>query len=207
MSQATGVAADAGAPVETATAQSKIEPGKSGVMAGTMPPTDLRREQDREADRADRGLARDERAAARVMATKNAGTRSGDTEGDDGGEVGRAVQNGHEPVVTASGMTTAATQRTSVAVSHLLTRTLVRETGLEIVQASVPLSRSARSRLIVAKMAARTMNWVPIAKSRLSIGRTERTLAGPSPGSAGRDRAAHSDDPGVGGARGRRRSS
>ena len=94
--------------------------------------------------------------------------------------------------MTASGMTTAATQRTSVAVSHLLTRTLVRDTGLEIVQASVPLSRSATSRLIVAKIAARTMNWVPIAKSRLSIGRTDRTLAGPSPGSAGKDRTAHS---------------
>ena len=93
--------------------------------------------------------------------------------------------------MTAIGMTTAATQRTIVAVSHLLTRTLVRDTGLEIVQASVPLSRSARSRLIVAKMAARTMNWVPIAKSRLSIGRTDRTLAGPSLGSAGMVRMAH----------------
>ncbi len=48
-------------------------------------------------------------------------------------------------------MTTAAAQRTSVAVSHLLTRTLVRDTGFEIVQASVPLSRSAMSRLIVAE--------------------------------------------------------
>ncbi len=38
-SQATGVTIDAGAPVETATAQSKIVPGKNGVTAGTRPPT------------------------------------------------------------------------------------------------------------------------------------------------------------------------
>src|SRR5947207_10419054 len=95
-------------------------------------------------------------------------------------------------VVTASGMTTAATQRINVEVSHLLTRTLVRETGFEIVQASVPLSRSARRRLIVAKIAVRTMNCVPIAKSTLSRGSTDRTLAGPSLGSAGRDATAHS---------------
>ena len=38
-SQATGVTSDAGPPVETVTAQSKIEPGKNGVRAGTMPPT------------------------------------------------------------------------------------------------------------------------------------------------------------------------
>ena len=82
-------------------------------------------------------------------------------------------------------MTTAATHRTSVAVSHLLTSTLARDTGFEIVQASVPLSRSAMSRLIVAKITARTMNWVPIADSTLSSGSIDRTLAGPSPGSAG----------------------
>ena len=37
-SQATGVTSDAGPPVEMATAQSKIEPWKKGVMAGTTPP-------------------------------------------------------------------------------------------------------------------------------------------------------------------------
>ena len=79
-----------------------------------------------------------------------------------------------------------------MAVSHLLTSTLVRDTGFEIVQASVPLSRSAMSRLIVAKITARTMNWVPIANSTLSSGCMDRTLAGPSPGSAGKDRTAHS---------------
>ena len=61
-------------------------------------------------------------------------------------EIGQAVQDGHEAiVVTTIGITTAASQRASEAVSHLLTRTLVRETGLEIVHASVPLSRSARA--------------------------------------------------------------
>src|SRR5690348_11780901 len=87
---------------------------------------------------------------------------------------------------------TAPIQRTSVEVSHLLTRTLVRDTGFETVQASVPLSRSAISRLIVAKMTPRTMNWVPRAMSRLSSGRSDSALAGPSPGSAGNDRTAHS---------------
>src|SRR4051794_17283706 len=95
-------------------------------------------------------------------------------------------------VVSANGMTTAVTHTITVEVSHLLTRTLVRDTGFEIVHASVPLSRSARSRLIVAKIAARTMNCVPSARSKLSRGWTERTLAGPSPASAGKDRAAHS---------------
>ena len=86
----------------------------------------------------------------------------------------------------ASGTTNAATHNTRVAVSHLLTRTLVRETGLEIVQARVPLSRSAMSRLIVAKMTASTLICVPIPASRLSIGTTERIFAGPSPASAGK---------------------
>ncbi|MDQ2935524.1 MAG: hypothetical protein M3R49_11220, partial [Chloroflexota bacterium] len=61
-------------------------------------------------------------------------------------------------------------------VIHLLTSTLVRDTGLEIVHASVPPSRSARSRLIVAKITAMTMNWVPIACMRLSIGCNDTTL-------------------------------
>ena len=60
------------------------------------------------------------------------------------------------------GPTTATIQSASVAVSHLLTSTLVRATGFEIVQARVPLSRSAMSRLMVAKIEARTMNCVPI---------------------------------------------
>src|SRR5690348_12387914 len=81
----------------------------------------------------------------------------------------------------------------SVAVSHLLTRTLVRETGFETVQASVPLSRSAMSRLIVAKMTASAMNWVPIANSTLSSGSIDTAFAGPSPGSAGSDRTAQSE--------------
>ena len=61
-------------------------------------------------------------------------------------------------------------------VSHLLTRTLVRDTGLEIVHASVPLSRSTISRLIVAKMIASTKNWVPTPNRRLSRGCSDRTL-------------------------------
>src|SRR5437764_6437795 len=93
-------------------------------------------------------------------------------------------------VVTPSGTTTAAIHRTSVEVSHLLTRTLVRDTGLETVQASVPLSRSAISRLIVAKITASAMNWVAMANSTLSSGSIDMAFAGPSPGSGGRERTA-----------------
>src|SRR5436190_19186922 len=89
-------------------------------------------------------------------------------------------------------MTTAVTQRMTVDVSHLLTRTLVRETGLEIVQARVPLSRSARRRLIVAKITAMTTNCVPTDARRLSIGWSEVTFAGASPASAGTLLISHS---------------
>src|SRR3954453_22028555 len=95
-------------------------------------------------------------------------------------------------VVKVNGTTTAVIQSATVAVSHLLTSTLARDTGFEIVHANVPLSRSAMRRLIVAKITARTMNCVPTADSRLSSGCIERTLAGSPPGSAGVRRTASS---------------
>src|SRR3954466_12539298 len=112
-------------------------------------------------------------AAARAIATNSAGTdirlttRNATT-----ARSGRPYRMVTSIVVIATGRTTAATQRMTVEVSHLLTRTLVRDTGFEMVQARVPLSRSPSSRLIVAKIAARTMNWVPIANIRLSSGST-----------------------------------
>src|SRR2546423_1232482 len=89
-------------------------------------------------------------------------------------------------------MTTAKTHSNAVDVSHLLTRMLIRDTGLETVQASVPESRSVTSRLIVAKITASAMNCVPIAYMKLSIGTSEMTFGGASPGWAGKLLIAHS---------------
>ena len=67
-------------------------------------------------------------------------------------------------------MATAASHTSPVADSHLLRSTLDRETGFEIVHASVPPSRSAMMRLIVAKIATRTWNCVASGAMTFVIG-------------------------------------
>ena len=112
--------------------------------------------------------------------------------------VGEPIQDGHERRRERQGDDERGDPEDERRGQPLLTRTLVRDNGLEIVQASVPLSRSARNRLIVAKMTASTMNCVPIAKTRSSSGCTDTTwpaVTWDQPGKTGQPIG----DPGIGG--------
>ena len=96
-SQATGVTRDAGPPVEIPTAQSKIEPGKKGVRAGTTPPTICGATKTATADRANGGLARNECRGSQCDGHEERRHRDQrDSEGDHDGEIGEAIQDGHE---------------------------------------------------------------------------------------------------------------
>src|SRR5688572_7158783 len=72
--------------------------------------------------------------------------------------------------VTASGRMAAATHRIPVADANFASQIPLRETGLEAVQASVPLSRSAVISAITAKTAAMTKTCVETGPIRLASG-------------------------------------
>src|SRR5690349_6055692 len=129
-SQAMGVTREAGDPVATWTDQSRIEVGKNGVTIGRTPPMISGAANTVRPIAATAAWLGTTVAAARAIATNSAGTASRPIpRATTVATSGRPYRTPTTPVVNASGITTAATHRTRVEVSHLLTRTLVRETG------------------------------------------------------------------------------